>query len=180
MLRFVLLILVPLIVLVMFLFNSKDSFFDLRHVLKSHILLFRKCKQLYFFYYFCPAWLSIGISLYYKPSALFYENMLVVMSIILSVLFSMSGIIVSKKDFNDNYDNDIREKINNVIKETHNSIMFSVGLSISIILCTIIGICFGCNDIISRIIGGVIYYLFQVSILTILLIIKRIGKLIDN
>ena len=173
MLRIFLLILLPILFILLSLFNKKDSFFDLIDVIKSHMMLFRKCKQFYFTFYICPAWLSVGISFYYKPTELFYENMLVVISIILAVLFSMSGIIISRKVIEDN------EQIKNVIKETHNSILFSVILSVGIMLAIIIGICVDCNDIITRFIGGLIFYLFQVVLLTVLVIIKRIGKLMD-
>ena len=178
------LVFISLTVIICSLLRKNDSFFNVREVIKKHLGIFTDCKGQYVIFYVMPLFFAIGLSLIYEADINFYENISVIISILLSMLLAILSILATK-DYILSGDDKRNERIIKVVKETINAILF-VGLLCILVLTTglvmivILSItCLPIFDIIKHIIVSIIYYLFVVILLNVLLIIKRISKIIE-
>ena len=192
------LILVSLSGLFMFLciFHKNDSFFNLRKTFKDHFCLFKECPKQYIIFYILPLIFSIGLAMLYKANEVFYTNLSVIISILLSMLLAILSIL-SGKEYNDLADNNQSEKVKKVTNETITAINFDVLLCIFLLLFGLVMVViYGVNldlsllrlspnaiepivDLLKRVFSGITYYSFSIILLTLLLIVKRMSKIID-
>lgn len=166
------------VLLSMGLLKKRNSFLNLNDVLKKHLSLFKECKSQYLTFYIYPLILSVGIALISQLDANTYQNLIVVVSIFMSMLFAMMSILTTKEWKTDSKDKN--ERIKNVVDETVNAIIFDTILFIlEILICLIlIAIDTIMNELATQIMSGVVVYIFSVCILTMLLIVKRVSKLL--
>lgn len=123
------------------LFKKNDSFFDLRKVFKQHFLLFKDAKMQYLTFYLYPMMLSVGIACFYIADVAFYENLNVIVSILISMLLAIYSILAGKDI--EKYDKDRMTKIKAVIKETNNAITFSVVISVFLMILSLVIVALG-------------------------------------
>ena len=136
--------------------------------------LFRHSRIQYFTFYEFPLLISFGVAYLYIPSFDFYVQLNVIVSIFVSVLLTTLSIL-GGKSFNRT------ERVNAVLEETCNAIIFDVCLCLFLLGLGLIMIAIkNINIIIERSITLLYFYLFQVVILTLLLIFKRLGNLINT
>ena len=141
-------------------------------------MIFKEHKYQYVIFYIYPFLISIGLTYFSNMNSTFIEQENVVLSIMLSALLTIMGILVSKNY--DTKDPDVKARINGVLYETNNAIIFSVVLGIILMILNLIFCSTNItNNHINKIIVGCNYYLFIVMLLTILFIIKRLGNLLD-
>lgn len=161
------------------LFQRNSNFVELRRVFKEHIALFKNARYQYFIFYVYPFIMSIGISILYVAEKEMYKDIIVVVSIFISMLLAILSIITTK-DLS-KYEPNIQQKIKVVIKETSNAIVFCTAISIFIIYVSLImtAIDFNKYQCCARAVAVIIYYLLLVLLLNILLIVKRMGKLLS-
>jgi len=176
----IILIVISTLTMFIFLFAKSDSFISLREIIDSHLKLFKNSKKQYLLFYLLPLIFAVGLALVYEAGATFYENLSIIVSILLSMLLAILSILSSIK-FNFS-DKATQEKIKNLLTETNNAIIFDTLLSIGLLLFGLVMIVIGdisaCDGIVKRICAGVSYYLFVLILINILLIIKRIGRII--
>lgn len=160
------------------LFQSKNNFIDLRNVFVEHLKIFRNAKRQYLIFYFFPLIMAIGISCIYIADVTMYQNIIVAVSIFVSMLLAMLSILTSK-DYS-KYNLEQQTKIKMVLKETNNAIVFCTFISILIIMTSLIMIALSTleSQILLRTMAMLVYYLLQVLLMNILLIVKRMSKLI--
>lgn len=165
-----------------FLFRKNESFFNLRDVVKDHLLLFRNCKSQYIVFYFSPLLFAVGLALIYEAGETFYTNLSVIISILLSMLLAILSILTGK-DYSFIEDANQRENIQNVTQETITAIIFDSLLCIFLLLyglamIVIDGVNFD-TEIVKRVLAGIAYYSFAVTLLNLLLIVKRMSRIIE-
>ena len=165
-----------------FLFRKNESFFNLRDVVKDHLYLFYDCKSQYIVFYFSPLLFAVGLALIYEAGETFYTNLSVIVSVLLSMLLAILSILTGK-DYSCISDDDQRENIQTVTQETITAIVFDSLLCIFLLLyglamIVIDGVDFD-TEIIKRVFAGVAYYNFAVTLLNLLLIVKRMSRIIE-
>lgn len=99
------------------LIRKKDSFFNIRKVVKNHLSVFKSCPYQYVIFYVFPLFLAIGLALIYQAGQSFYSELSVVIGIILSILMAILSII-SGYDFSNVKDEGQRKRANDVLTET--------------------------------------------------------------
>jgi hypothetical protein len=174
----IILIIVSSILLLMGLFRKKNNFIDLRNVFAGHFKMFKNSRIQFIVFYVCTLGSAIGISLVYVADSTLYENIIVVMSIFVSMLMAMLSLMKSR-DYSQ-LKGKQKENIMEVIKETDNQVVYCTFISIVVIICSLIMIAFSRFDnlIFMTITSAIIYYLIEVVLLNILLVMKRLGKLL--
>lgn len=160
------------------LFQSKNNFIDLSNVFVEHLKIFRNARRQYLTFYLYPLIMAIGISCIYIADVTMYQNIIVAVSIFVSMLLAMLSILTSK-DYS-RHSLDQQAKIKVVLKETNNAIVFCTFISILIIIVSLILIALSTleSKLVLRIMAILVYYLLQVLLINILLIVKRMSKLI--
>lgn len=174
----IILILCSGVILILGLINKKNNFVGLWTVLKKHLKLFQNARFQYLLFYIVPLFMAIGISCIYIADCLMYQNIIVAVSIFVSMLLSMLSILTTK-DYT-KYTPEQQKKIKNVLDETNNAIVFCTFVSILIIIISLVMVAVSSSEeqILNRVVAAGIYYLIQVLLLNILLIVKRVGKLV--
>lgn len=171
-----------LLINIFFLFRKNESFFNLRDVIKDHLDLFRDCRSQYVVFYFSPLLFASGLALIYEAGETFYTNLSVIVSILLSMLLAILSILTGK-DYFSIADSHQRDNIQNVTQETITAIVFDTLLCIFLLLyglamIIIDGVSFN-TGIIKRVFAGIAYYGFSVTLLNLLLIVKRMSRIIE-
>lgn len=171
-----------LLINIFFLFRKNESFFNLRDVVKDHLDLFHDCKSQYIVFYFSPLLFAVGLALIYEAGETFYTNLSVIISVLLSMLLAILSILTGK-DYSSVVDDDQRTNIQNVTQETITAIVFDSLLCIFLLLyglamIVIDGIDFD-TEIVKRVLAGIAYYNFSVTLLNLLLIVKRMSRIIE-
>lgn len=171
---------ISFILISMGLFRKNSNFVDLRKVFREHMALFKNTRYQYFVFYIYPMIMSIGISILYVAGKDLYRDIIVAVSIFVSMLLAILSIITTK-DLS-KYETNQKKRIKTVIKETSNAIVFCTAISILIIcvslIMTVVGESCKCQYV-ARGVAVIIYYLLLVLLLNILLIVKRMGKLLS-
>ena len=176
------LIFVSFVLMLFSIFKKTNNFFNARQIVKDHFDAFNKSIRQYIVFYVYPLLLSVGVTFIYDATDVLYDNLLIVLSIILSMLFSVLAIITNFSYKTDN-ENPVDKRIIKVVRESCNSILYSCLLCVFIILYCIILIII--NDmpfyggLLGKILNGIAYYIFVVLILNLLLVVKRISKIIN-
>lgn len=170
------------VIVFVYLLRKNESFFNLRNTVKGHLHLFSECKSQYVIFYVLPLFFSVGLAMIYEAGEVFYSNLSVIVSILLSMLLAILSILTGK-DYRSVSDDGQRERIKVVTKETITAITFDVLLCIFLLLYGLVmivieGVQFD-TDIFKRIFAGIAYYNFSVILLNLLLIVKRMSKIIE-
>ena len=175
------------LLMVISLFKKHDTFFNIREITRRQLLLFRNCRYQYFTFYGLPLLLSVGLALLYEADSAFYTEISVVIGILLSMLFAILSILTGY-DFSNVKNTKQKEKVQKVVAETINAIVFDSVLCIFMMIYGLVIIVISGVDyswlsidltIIKMVVSGVAYYLFAVILLTLLLIVKHMSKIIE-
>lgn len=168
------------------LIRKKDSFFNIRKVVKNHLSVFKSCLYQYVIFYVFPLFLAIGLALIYQAGQSFYSELSVVIGIILSILMAILSII-SGYDFSNVKDEGQRKRANDVLKETINAIVFNSLLCVFMMLYALSMIIIDGADfswikidtiILKSVASGIAYYVFSVILLTLFLIVKHMSNMV--
>ena len=175
------------LLMIISLFKRHDTFFNIREVIRKQLLLFKNCSYQYFTFYGLPIFLSVGLALIYQADVAFYTEISVVIGILLSMLFAILSILTGY-DFSNVKNKKQKEKVQKVVAETINAIVFDSVLCIFIMIYGLVVIVISGVDyswlsidltIIKMVVSGIAYYLFTVIMLTLLLIVKHMSKIIE-
>lgn len=190
------LLIIPLLVILFGLFRKSNSFFNLGDVFKNHFALFKENRTQFATFYLLPLFFAIGLAFFYKVNIDFCENINIITSIILSMLFAICSIvgtkdystILSDKDsetiFSSDNDETIKKynKVKTVAQETFNAIVFTTLISLLLILICLAAIAVNvftkCEFLLTTT-SVIIYYFLGITLLNLLMIIKRMQKLFD-
>lgn len=200
------LVLVPIMLILINVFSKSDSFINIGDVFIHHFSLFKKCKMQFVLFYISPMAIAFGAMLLYKINTSLCESINVVTSIIISMLFAICSIIGTKdyrtsakasdkmseeaaeeeeEDTTDEQSDEVDAekryiKIKKVAKETFVAIIVTTFTSLLLVFFCIIALAidiFIMSPITLSIASFIIYYLLGVTILSLLLIIKRMERL---
>ena len=182
----IILVILSLICIFVSLIRKKDTFFNIRKVIKSHLEVFKSCPYQYVNFYVYPLFFAIGLALIYQAGDAFYSELSVVIGILLSILMAILSII-SGYDFSNIKDGGQRKRANDVLTETINAIVFNSLLCVFIMLYALSMIIIDGADfswikidtiILKSIASGIAYYVFSVILLTFLLIVKHMSNMV--
>ena len=125
------LIMISIILIFVSIIKKENSFFNMHKIVKEHFSLFKNCRLQYIVFYGYPLLLAIGISMIYTARSVLYNNLCVIISIILSMLFAVLAIITN---FNYDKNKDTSSRIIDVVKETTNAVIFSALLCVFLLI----------------------------------------------
>ena len=180
-------IVISLLLIIFSIFKKENTFFNAIQIVKEHFSLFNKSFRQILIFYIYPLLLAIGVTIVYDAIDGLFDNFLIILSIVISMLFSVLAIITNFNYKNDNNDEADKKqfdsRIAQVVRESCNSILYSCLLCVFLILyCTVLIVL---NDtsfytgILGKVLNGIAYYFFVVLILNLLLVVKRISKIIN-
>lgn len=176
------LIIIAFLIIIVSICSRRQNFFNIREIIREHIALFDRCRSQYIVFYGAPLLLSIGLAIIYDSTAIFYDSISVIISIILSMLLAVLAIITSF-DYSNYANENTRSNILNVVKETTNAIMFETIICVLLLLYGMVVVVVQdvvtINAIVNRVLTGVTVFLFSVLILDLLIVVKRISRIID-
>nr|DAE43378.1 MAG TPA: hypothetical protein [Caudoviricetes sp.] len=154
--------------------KKNNNFFDVRNIFYEQFKMFDKAKGQIIVFYVVPAILAYATTKNKYIDKDIIDNIIIVMSIILSMLFAMLSIIngYQKSD----------PKYTKVLDETNNSIMFQSVLCVITLIVSFaqffVGDYSGEKAII--VVSFVLYYFVFVIILNTFVVLKRMKALYDN
>lgn len=174
----IILIIISSIFIILGLFRKRNNFIDLQSVFVKHFSMFKTARIQFIVMYICTLIMAIGISLIYVADSTLYQNIIVVMSIFASMLMAMLSVIKSKDSTK--YAEKEKKRVDSVMQETDNQVMYCTCICMFEIILSLIMIALSNLDIPDLLIAMSIitYYLIEVLALNILIVVKRLGKLI--
>lgn len=164
------------LVLLLSLLPKNSNFLDVRSIFTQHFNVFRGNWLQFFGIFIVPILFSIGIVQIRCVDKEILNNLNIVLSILIAMFFSVLSILSA-------IDGQIRrDKYQQLLTETFTTTIFEIILCLLLLLISFIVLFIGVFEktVILKIISGIIYYLTIVTILNILVIIKRIKVLFDN
>lgn len=177
---------ISFLLILAFLLNKNEPFFNFNKIIKDHLLIFKNCKSQYLVFYIFPFILAVGLSLLFTVNASFFSHLGIVVSIILTILITLMSMLTNF-DISKIEDTDQKNKAKEAIKQTINAIFFDCIIGIFLLLLGFVSIAADGTNLewiqfdthICKIILSIItYYFLSVLLLTLLLIIKHISKII--
>lgn len=159
--------------------RKRKSFFNVVEVIKAQHQLLKDDKLHRFAFYILPIFLSFGLAVLYVPNEAFISSMITVVCMLLSILLAALAIIASS-NVTKAVNEDQRQSICAVIKETIFSISYAAYLSVILLIYLLVLFAVQVNSlspILAAVLAGVGYYVFVLIVLTLLIIIKRIWKI---
>jgi len=168
-------IIIPLLIMVLSTFRKYNNYFDVRRILREQYNMFKNSISTLIIIYILPIIIVIGIVRVKFIDTDIVNNINVVISILIAMFFSVMSIII-------NFENKKSENYKRTLKETNNTIMFEILLSVFTLICTFIYMFIESveNQIILGIISFIIYYLTIVIIINIFIVMKRMYILYEN
>lgn len=163
------------IILIVNFLRRNNNFFDVRPIFRQQFSMFRNCKGQIVIFYIVPLIIAIGIVRIRLIDKDIINNINIVLSIFVSMLFAIMSIL-------NGYEKSNKKQCLKVLDETNNTIVFETILCIVILILSFI-VLFIDNfekNILLVIVSVIIYYLMFTVILHIFIIIKRMKSLYDN
>lgn len=154
--------------------KKNNNFFDIRNIFVEQFKMFANAKGQVVVFYVVPLILAYAVMKNKNIDKDIVDNIIIVLSIIISMLFAMLSIINGYQKTNPKYVK--------VLDETNNSIMFQ---SVLCVITLVISFAQFFTDnynseIITKIVSFILYYLIFVIILNTFIILKRMKSLYDN
>lgn len=171
------LFLIGIAILIISFLPKTGNFLDIRSVFKEHFHIFKKNLLQLISIFFVPILFSLATLRIRCIDAEILNNLNIVLSILIAMLFSILGMLCAFVDKENN-----SEKYHQLLKETFNSTIFEVILCLLLLLISFITLFIRKfqQTFYLQIVSGSIYYLAMVVVLNILVIVKRIKVLFDN
>lgn len=146
------------------------NFVDIRNIITKHLSFFKNNKLQFISIYIVPIILSIYIGTIHTINKALLDNLIIILSILISMFFAVLSILCSidTKNKNDDY--------NQLLNETYTSTVFEIIICIFLLLISFAALFMGkgFNELIDTLASDIIYYLTFVLILNIFVILKRI------
>lgn len=158
-------------------FSLKNSnFLDIRSILYQHIDIFKNSPLQFISIFIIPALFAIAIVLIRCIDKEILNNLNIVLSILIAMFFSVLSILTAFEQKNKN------KKYQQLLNETFTTTIFEIILCLSLLLISFVALFISDfkNSLFLEIISVIIYYLTIVTILNILVIIKRLKVLFEN
>lgn len=154
--------------------KKNNNFFDIRNIFLEQFKMFANAKGQIIVFYVVPAILAYAVMKNKHIDKGIIDNIIIVLSIIISMLFAMLSIINGYQKTDSKYVE--------VLDETNNSIMFQAVLCVITLIISFVQFFIDNynGEIITKIISFVLYYLIFVIILNTFIILKRMKALYDN
>ena len=168
-------IVIPLLIMIISALKKYNNYLDVRKIVKEQYNMFKNNKSALIIIYILPIIIAIGIARIKTIDVEIIDNVNVVLSILIAMFFSIMSIII-------NFENEKSENYNKTLKETNNTIMFEILLSVFLLICTFIYMFIEKieNEIILFAISLIIYYLSIVVLINIFILMKRMYILYDK
>lgn len=154
--------------------RKNNNFFDVRKVFVDQLQIFKDAKGQVFVFYGVPILLALGVANYKLIDNDVVGNIVIVLSIIISMLFAMLSVLTCFNKDDRHY--------KQVLKETFNTVIFESVLCIFALMAAFAVLFVGDIETIwvKYCISFTIYYLIFTILLNIFIVIKRIKSLFDN
>lgn len=154
--------------------RKNNNFFDVRKVFVDQLQIFKNAKGQVFVFYGVPVLLALGVANYKLIDKDVVGNIVIVLSIIISMLFAMLSVLTCFNKDDRHY--------KQVLKETFNTVIFESVLCIFALMAAFAVLFVGDIETIwvKYCISFTIYYLIFTILLNIFIVIKRIKSLFDN
>lgn len=153
-----------------------SNFLDIRQIFVQHFCIFQGNILQLIGIFFTPILFAVGLAEIKCIDKDILSNLNIILSILTAMFFSVLSILCSfdKERKNENY--------KQLLKETFNTSIFEIILCLLLLFISFIVLFIGefKESVALKIISGIIYYLTMVTILNILVVIKRIKVLFDN
>lgn len=168
-------IVIPLLIMIISAFRKYNNYLDVRKILKEQYNMLKSNKSMLIIIYILPIIIAIGIVRIKTIDIEIINNVNVVLSILTAMFFSIMSIII-------NFKNGKSENYKKTLKETNNTIMFEILLSVFLLILTFIYMFIEKikNEIILLIISGVIYYLSILVLINVFIVMKRMYVLYEK
>ena len=168
-------IVIPLLIMIISAFKRYNNYLDVRKIVKEQYDMLKNNRIVLIIIYVLPIIVAIGIARIKTIDVGIINNVNVVLSILIAMFFSIMSIII-------NFENEKSENYKKTLRETNNTIMFEILLSVFLLICTFIYMFIEKieNDIILFAISLIIYYLSIVVIMNIFILMKRMYLLYDK
>ncbi|WMJ83132.1 hypothetical protein ACS3UN_00035 [Oscillospiraceae bacterium LTW-04] len=162
---------------IILLFNfarKNNNFFDVRKIFSDQLEIFKDAKGQIFVFYGVPILLAFGVANYRLIDKDIVGNIVIVLSIIISMLFAMLSVLTGFNKDDKHY--------KQVLKETFNTVIFESVLCIAALMASFSVLFIGNIETawVKYCISFTIYYLIFAILLNIFIVIKRIKSLFDN
>lgn len=176
---------VSFFILLLAIFQKNSNFLDVRSIFLLHIKEFRGSPLQFIAIFIVPLLLSISILEKSPTPMLILDNLTLVLTLFMSMLFAMLSVLstFNYKKINESKKDDLIAHnyvsiYNDLLTKTFNSILFECIICVFIL---VISFCLppliDSRFPLFEMLSGVIYYLFFVVLLNIFVILKRIRKL---
>lgn len=154
--------------------RKNNNFFDVRKVFVDQLQIFKNAKGQVFVFYGVPVLLALGVANYKLIDKDVVGNIVIVLSIIISMLFAMLSLLAGFSKDDKHY--------KQVLKETFNTVIFESVLCIFALMAAFAVLFVGNIETIwvKYCISFTIYYLIFTILLNIFIVIKRVKSLFDN
>lgn len=153
--------------------RKNNNFFDVQHIIKSHLNIFKDSKFQYVIFYGVPFLLSTGTLLQQFVNEDLLGHIIIVISIFMSMLFAMLSTITS---LNQKTKDEFYLKL---VNETHMSILFEAILCIGVLIISFTLLFSNItNCFVLGIFSFILYYLIYTIMLQVFILVKRISVLL--
>lgn len=172
----IILFIIGFVILYLCLSVKHSNFLDIRKIFIQHFCIFKRNPLQLIGIFFAPILLAIGLVGIKCIDENILSNLNIILSILTAMFLSILSILCSfnKERKNKNYEQ--------LLKETFNTSIFEIILCLLLLFISFIILFIGDfrESVALKISSGVIYYLTMITILNILVVIKRIKVLFDN
>lgn len=170
------LLIIGFVVLCLCLCVKHSNFLDIRQIFIQHFCIFKGNPLQLIGIFFAPMLLAVGLVEVKYIDKDVLNNLNIILSILTAMFLSILSILCSfsKDGKNENY--------KQLLKETFNTTIFEIILCLLLLFISFIILFIGDfkESIALKIASSAIYYLTMITILNILVVIKRIKVLFDN
>ncbi len=154
--------------------RKNNNFFNIRKIFIDQLEIFSEAKGQIFVFYGTPLLMAFGLANYKLLDDVIVGNIVVVLSIFVSMLFAILSILSAFKKEDQRYMQVLKETFNTVIFEAILCI-FALMLSFSVLFIGIMK-----SVYLSYFFSLFIYYLIFTILLNIFIVMKRMKSLFDN
>lgn len=164
-----------LLIIIFGLCKKNDNYSDIRPILSEHRKLLQKNWLQCILFYGAPILLSLGTTMESYVTAEVLDNLNIIVSLLLSMLFAMLGLTVSFKQNGNKQD----EKYQTLINQTFNTVLYECIICIEILLLSLLVTFSGFekSPLTLHIFSIIIYFLAYSLLLQVFIILKRIRAL---
>lgn len=155
---------------------KNSNFLDIRQIFLQHFRIFKGNPLQLISLFFVPVLMAVGIVEVKCIDKNILSNLNIILSILTAMFFSVLSILCA-------FDKEKGKTVyQQLLKETFNTTVFEIILCLILLFLSFVILFIDNYDesIVLKCVSGIIYYLTIITILNILVVIKRIKVLFDN